>query len=148
MWLHVTNSKTCHHHKLKGLLHAYDVFMFSFDAKHSHSKCRHMHLKQFFRWNKIYIEAVSAILVFRVCLQNGYKKNCHYHFESTRMTRQQKEKNIFLTIATSHLTACSMPGKLTCCRRTWTGTGTTERILIYKHCTMESNCTSKHAPCR
>lgn len=33
-----------------------------------------MHLKRFFRWNKIYIEAVSIILVFRVSLQNGYKK--------------------------------------------------------------------------
>lgn len=33
-----------------------------------------MHLKQFFRWDKVYIEAASVILVFRVSLQNGYKK--------------------------------------------------------------------------
>lgn len=32
-----------------------------------------MHLKKVFRWNKIYIEAVNVILVFRVSLQNDYK---------------------------------------------------------------------------
>lgn len=58
-----------------------------------------MHLKQFFRWNKIYIDAVSVIPIFRVSLQNGYKKTVItiLNLQEWHVSRN-KQKKIFFSL--------------------------------------------------